>query len=527
MGKIINKIRERRNKPIEVESPELYTTDTKGKKLSEEGTAEVIKDTQAGPSSEQTAPQAEIIHEQPTEKITQTNATDKTEPFAKITDEEVASLAKNMEGGLTYENIQRAYDLVKTGGNIDTSLPEPKAELPKAKTLEETISSPVVTPEIKVPEPQAEEAESKTYPEDWLMTYKKANPKPNVLNDLGLAGYENYNVPDDLLNYFGKNLKTAIDQITDKDGNPLTEEQKKKILRRIRGVRAGDALMKIANITGQAVGVGMGGTPVAMDNVPILQRIGANAQAKQDAWIKQALKAKEQEDTNRYNMLKLGLDEKKLNMDLWDKQTKNQYNAAKLELDKLLAEHKINYDQYNMMLNAKKLEASIENNNRKNAIAQQNADTRRAKTSASDTLLKNYTHYRINGNDYVIPRNQIRNLAGYLIKAVTDDKNSKTIDPNWLERTKKYYEGENAQKTMNDARQSELFIADAIANIPSIITDILINKNLVTNKDISDAYLINYNQYGGYAEGYNSPIASTPIERESETDNDEITVEGV
>lgn len=413
------------------------------------------------------------------------------------------------KGGLTAENIQQAQK--------DLSVPRQTFS-----ALENDI-----TLEKETPKPEVTEEEQQTiYPEDWMMTYKKINPKPNVLSDLGLAGYENYNVPDDLLNYSGKNLNTAIDQITDKDGNQLTDEQKKKILRRIRGVRAGDALMKIANITGQAVGVGMGGAPVAMDNVPILQRIGANAQAKQDAWIKQALKAKEQEDTNRYNMLKLGLDEKKLNMDLWDKQTKAQYNAAKLELDKLLAEHKINYDQYNMMLNAKKLEASIENNNRKNAIAQQNADTRRAKTSATDTLLKNYTHYRINGNDYVIPRNQIRNLAGYLVKAVTDDKNSKTIDPNWLERTKKYYEGENAQKTMNDARQSELFIADAIANIPSIITDILINKNLVTNKDISDAYLINYNQYGGYAEDYNSPIASPPIEgeseKESETDNDEL-----
>ncbi|MBQ7818104.1 MAG: hypothetical protein IJ341_00240 [Bacteroidales bacterium] len=496
MGKIINKIRERRNKPIEVESPELYTTDTKGKKLSEEGTAEVIKDTQAGASSEQTAPQAEIIHEQPAEKITQTNATDKTEPFAKITDEEVASLAKNMEGGLTYENIQRAYDLVKTGGNIDTSLPEPKAELPKAKTLEETITSPVVTPEIKVPAPQAEEAESKTYPEDWLMTYKKANPKPNVLNDLGLAGYENYNVPDDLLNYFGKNLKTAIDQITDKDGKPLTEEQKKKILRRIRGVRVGDALMKIANITGQAVGVGMGGRPVAMDNVPILQRIGANAQAKQDAWIKQALKAKEQDDKNKYN-------EAKLNMDLWDRETKAQYNAEKLALDKLKAQNKINETQYNMLLNAKKLEAAIANNNRKNAIAQQRADAYEKDRAASNAIMKNNRHYYLNGVPYVVPSSQLNKMAGSLISELADEKNKNIVDGSPM--LQEYLKKENIEAIKKDANKAEQFLGYITTTHPEIALPI-ISQNRVSN-DIERAYMAGFSQ---------SPISSTPIESESE-----------
>ena len=274
--------------------------------------------------------------------------------------------------------------------------------------------------------------------------------------------------------------------------------------------------MQIANIATQAAAVSQGGTPVKMDNSSILGKIHKNAQAKKDAWIKQMLDYKEKQDDNAYKMYTLGLKEKEIDLNALDKQARRQYENQKLAIDKALAENKITASQHQMMLGQAKLDAMIANNNTRNAIAQQRANTYTNRNVAEKVFLNNYRHYNINGNDYVIPRTQQTILAGYLIDYINDAKNAK-LKKGISENLKKYLEGQTAEQTKKDAKQAELFIAQALGEIGKDVANVIINKNLRANDETSRAYL------QLYANGY-IPIANeaTEREKESETDNDEL-----
>jgi hypothetical protein len=253
----------------------------------------------------------------------------------------VIERAKGMEGGLTSENIQKAQQ--------ELSVPRLKqSSLDTNITFEEKKEEQPKTAET----PQATE-EKKQFGDDWLYEFSKINPKPNVLSDLGFHGFEKHSVPDNLLNLWGKDLKGAIDDIKDENGNSLTDEQKKKILRRIRGVRAGQALMQIANIATQAAAVSQGGTPVKMDNSSILGKIHNQAQAKQDAWLKQAIKAKETANKDKMDMLNYQLDWMKYQNDLQGKindanikKAQLALDAEKAEIDRQYKERLLNNAQY-------------------------------------------------------------------------------------------------------------------------------------------------------------------------------------
>lgn len=448
-----------------------------------------------------------IENNAPTEKMVKEN------PLAigleAYTMNQVIEKAKTMEGGLSKE------------GNIEKAMKELGVDNMRfdLDTIDNTYNGETITPrtqEAETPQATEEEEEKKQFGDDWLYEFSKVNPKPNVLADLGFHGFEKYNVPDNLLKLWGKDLTGAIDDIKDENGNHLTDEQKKRIKRRIRGVRAGQALMQIANIATQAAAVSQGGTPVKMDNSSILGKIHNQAQAKQDAWLKQALKAKETANKDKMDMLNYQLDLKKA---LWGKEDKDltrEIQKQKAILDWQRENRLISEFEYRMKKDALTFEEQKRHNKATENISQQRANTYANRNVAEKEFLNNYRHYNINGNDYVIPRTQQTILAGYLIDYINDTKNAK-LKEGLSENLKNYLEGQTAEQTKKDAKQAELFIAQALGEIGEEVANVIINKNLRANDETSRAYL------QLYANGY-SPIANEATERgkESETDNDEL-----
>jgi hypothetical protein len=314
----------------------------------------------------------------------------------------VIERAKGMEGGLTSENIQKAQQ--------ELSVPRLKqSSLDTNITFEEKKEEQPKTAET----PQATE-EKKQFGDDWLYEFSKINPKPNVLSDLGFHGFEKHSVPDNLLNLWGKDLKGAIDDIKDENGNSLTDEQKKKILRRIRGVRAGQALMQIANIATQAAAVSQGGTPVKMDNSSILGKIHNQAQAKKDAWLKQAIKAKETANKNKIDMLNYQLDLQKA---LWGKEDKDltrEIQKQKAILDWQRENRLISEFEYRMKKDALTLEEQKRHNQVTENISQQNANTN-SKRQTGESASKDYTIYKINGKPTAFLVKDIEKMSGEIV----------------------------------------------------------------------------------------------------------------
>lgn len=345
-------------------------------------------------------------------------------PNATLIDKDVIELAKTMEGGLTYTNAKKALEIIQGKSAINASIPKTDlqgtfAESIKPKTPQEQLKEAIGTPEIKVPQPQAtqEEEEKKQFGDDWLYEFSKVNPKPNVLADLGFHGFEKYNVPDNLLKLWGKDLTGAIDSITDENGNHLTDEQKKRIKRRIRGVRAGQALMQIANIATQAAAVSQGGTPVKMDNSSILGKIHNQAQAKQDAWLKQALKAKETANKNKMDMLNYQLDWMKA---LWDNQNNLEKNKLKAyELDLKLSQQQTDAEYKQGLLTQKDYSnqtARIKANNDalQNGNAQQKAEAQKEINLRKDYRILYYNDSKGQRRSMVVAYNDLQQMYSAL-----------------------------------------------------------------------------------------------------------------
>ena len=356
------------------------------------------------------------------------------------------------KGGLTAENIQASQK----------ELGVPKQTL---SALENDITLEKPKTEEVVKEVEKEKAKPKY--EDALLELFQSQ-KPNVLKDLGFAKYKDYNVPDDLLNYHGKNLTKVVSQITDKDGKPISEEDQKKIIRRIRGIRAADALTKIANIVGQAVAVSQGGTPVKMDNSTILGNIHKNAQTKKDAWIKQMLDYKEKQDDNAYKMYTLGLKEKEIDLNALDKQARRQYENQKLAIDKALAENKITASQHQMYLGQAKLDAMIANNNARNAIAQQRADAYEAKNTAANALAKDYKLFTVGNSYQTINRHQIKSATGALVDALVKNTKAANDKKYTSDGAKQYWNGKDIEQIKKDAKASEQFIQEVLSSYPDM-----------------------------------------------------------
>lgn len=315
-----------------------------------------------------------IENNAPTEKMVKEN------PLAigleAYTMNQVIDKAKTMEGGLSKE------------GNIEKAMKELGVDNMRfdLDTIDNTYNGETITPktqEAETPQATQEEEETKLYGDDWLYEFSKINPKPNVLADLGFHGFEKYSVPDNLLKLWGKDFNAAVDSITDENGNHLTDEQKKRIKRRIRGVRAGQALMQIANIATQAAAVSQGGTPVKMDNSSILGKIHNQAQAKQDAWLKQALKAKETANKDKMDMLNYQLDWMKYQNDLQGKindanikKAQLALDAEKAEIDRQYKEKLLNNAQYRAETARIKANKEAVENGDENAIKEINANAK-------------------------------------------------------------------------------------------------------------------------------------------------------
>ena len=323
---------------VEQQEPTTENTNKDANVPTTNGT-EVAKVSSVEDKKEATTPNADDI----IKGVYQPNLSFSTTPLQEVPEVKpvISSYQEAINKGVTAENL----GVAKSAG-VDTTLPKVKMELPKNDVAHDALKK-VMDEQTKTPKTEEEvEAVEETKPQvkDALLELFQSQ-KPNVLKDLGLSRFKDYNAPDDLLNYYGKNLRDAIGQITDKDRNPISEEDRKKILRRIRGVRAGDALMKIANIAAQAYGVSQGGTPVKMDNSTILGNIHKNAQAKKDAWIKQMLDYKKKQDENNYKMFTANTDWQKAVWDNQNKQAENKINTYKAETERGKAQADYEYKQ--------------------------------------------------------------------------------------------------------------------------------------------------------------------------------------
>lgn len=231
-------------------------------------------------------------------------------------------------------------------------------------------------------------------PEEFLINFAKRNPEPDITEELNFIKSGDYTVPAEALNYFGKELDKYL------DSRNIPAEDKERIKKKIRRTRIADALMKTANIIGQTVAVSNGGTPVAMDTVPVLQRLKDRTEKKQKKWEQEMMKAAERDrETNV-----------KLYSDYLDRMMKQEEWRNRMKLKGFRADSEKGRLDKQLAFKREELDAKKEMNAENNKTRKYVANTRASSGGSNKTI-----RVPVNRKEYFLSDKEVEHVTGYLI----------------------------------------------------------------------------------------------------------------